>query len=55
MLFAIQVTSVMGLPLERTTMVGIPVSRIAWIRGPWAPTRARESRSTCSPVLFGVG
>lgn len=43
----------MGLPLERTTIVGTPVSRMAWMRGPWAPTRARESRSTCSPVLNG--
>jgi hypothetical protein len=48
--FEIQV-SVTGLPDEKTTTVGTPVSAIALTRGAWAPTRLRSLRSTCSPVL----
>lgn len=40
-----------GLPLDKTTIVGTPVLAMALIRGPWAPTRDRSSASTCSPVL----
>jgi hypothetical protein len=32
-------------------MVGTPVSAMALMSGPWAPTRERSSSSTCSPVL----
>ena len=51
--FEIQV-SVMGLPDEKTTTVGTPVSAIALMRGACAPTRLRSLRSTCSPVLTVV-
>lgn len=40
-----------GLPDEKMTTVGTPVSAIALTRGAWAPTRLRSLRSTCSPVL----
>lgn len=43
--------SVTGLPDERTTIVGIPVFVMAFIRGAWAPTREKSFTSTCSPVL----
>lgn len=41
----------MGLPDEKTTTVGFPVSMIAWTRWGMAPTKFREATSTCSPVV----
>ena len=46
--------SVTGLPVESTTIVGMPVAVMAFMRGAWAPTRARLFTSTCSPVLLAV-
>lgn len=50
MLFAIH-DSVIGLPDENTTTVGMPVPAIALTRALCAPTRLRLLTSTCSPVL----
>lgn len=40
-----------GLPDEKTTIVGVFVAMMDWTRWGIAPTRLREATSTCSPVV----
>lgn len=43
--------SATGLPLTKTTIVGVPVAFTACTSFNWAPTSPKLDRSTCSPVV----